>query len=257
MHKSLINEIRQSWSKFESGVILENNEFELDKFPFLKQLENSNLTYAVLNNVKFEIEYHGSNFFDVLGIDKDAFDQFGTKTIVESVNKNQSSFLNTLPKYFKEFWEYTDEEKKKDITRVTVGLNVDHINKGIIRLVVQTYILEVDLFQIPTHLLVVYNDVTYMLKDDFYWIRFSGLEEGKKVLVYHDGFKDVLKKDILSVREKEILKLLMDGKSSLEIAEILFISKITVNNHRQNMLNRFGVKDTTGLITIAILCQLL
>jgi DNA-binding CsgD family transcriptional regulator len=69
--------------------------------------------------------------------------------------------------------------------------------------------------------------------------------------------KEVLKGDIISTREREILLLISEGKNTDDIAKKLFISRITVNNHRQNMLNRIGVKDTTGLITIAKLCKLI
>ena len=73
-------------------------------------------------------------------------------------------------------------------------------------------------------------------------------------MVYHSDLNITLKGDILSVREKEILRLIIEGKSTNEIAKKLFISRITVNNHRQNMLNRVGVKDTTGLIILMKLC---
>jgi DNA-binding CsgD family transcriptional regulator len=45
----------------------------------------------------------------------------------------------------------------------------------------------------------------------------------------------------LSVREKEILKMIQDGKRSKEIAELLFISINTVNRHRQNILEKLRV----------------
>ena len=73
-------------------------------------------------------------------------------------------------------------------------------------------------------------------------------------MVYHSDLDITLKGDILSVREKEILRLIIEGKSTNEIALELFISRTTVNNHRQNMLNRVGVKDTTGLIILMKLC---
>ena len=73
-------------------------------------------------------------------------------------------------------------------------------------------------------------------------------------MVYHSDLDITLKGDILSVREKEKLRLIIEGKSTNEIAKKLFISRITVNNHRQNMLNRVGVKDTTGLIILMKLC---
>ncbi|MCY0969957.1 response regulator transcription factor [Chryseobacterium wangxinyae] len=55
----------------------------------------------------------------------------------------------------------------------------------------------------------------------------------------------------LSIREKEILKLIKDGKRSKEIAELLFISVNTVNRHRQNILEKMRVGNTTEACTMA------
>lgn len=57
--------------------------------------------------------------------------------------------------------------------------------------------------------------------------------------------------DFLSSREKEILKLIQLGKRSKEIADILFISVNTVNRHRQNILEKMRVSNTTLACTLA------
>ena len=162
-----------------------------------------------------------------------------------------------MPHYFQEYGQNLALEKRKDIIRKTIGLKFNHKEKGIIWLAVQTHILEVNSFEAPTYLFVIYQDITYMMKDDFYWICFAHIDKTEKVMVYHDGNKEILKDDIISMREKEILKLIVEDKNTDEIADSLFISRITVNNHRQNMLNRMGAKDTTGLTTLAKLCQLI
>ena len=51
----------------------------------------------------------------------------------------------------------------------------------------------------------------------------------------------------LTDREIEIVKLLMKGKSSGEIGELLFISKNTVDTHRRNILEKTGLKTTAEL----------
>ncbi len=56
----------------------------------------------------------------------------------------------------------------------------------------------------------------------------------------------------ISSREKEILKLLINGNTSVEIAKQLFISTLTVKWHRKNLLVKFGVKNTSALISLAI-----
>lgn len=55
----------------------------------------------------------------------------------------------------------------------------------------------------------------------------------------------------LSSREKEILKMIQSGKKSREIADALFISINTVNRHRQNILEKMRVSNTTEACTLA------
>ena len=59
-------------------------------------------------------------------------------------------------------------------------------------------------------------------------------------------------KEILTSREKEILKLILDGKTSSEIALQLFVSKHTVNSHRKNILRKSNCKTNSELIVKAI-----
>ena len=60
------------------------------------------------------------------------------------------------------------------------------------------------------------------------------------------------KKENISVREKEILGLIADGMKSNEIADKLFISSNTVNNHRRNMINKLNVSNTAEAVQLAI-----
>jgi two-component system, NarL family, nitrate/nitrite response regulator NarL len=56
----------------------------------------------------------------------------------------------------------------------------------------------------------------------------------------------------LSKREKEVLALIVKEMTSEEIAEQLFISKKTVDNHRQHLLEKTNCKSTVGLVKFAI-----
>jgi len=53
-------------------------------------------------------------------------------------------------------------------------------------------------------------------------------------------------------REEEILKLVAEGNSSKEIADLLFISVKTVERHRANLLAKLGLKDRLELTRYAI-----
>jgi|GEM_PF-1190291 DNA-binding NarL/FixJ family response regulator len=52
----------------------------------------------------------------------------------------------------------------------------------------------------------------------------------------------------LTLREKEIMHLVVQGKSSTEISEQLFLSPFTVKTHRKNILHKLGAGNTFELI---------
>ena len=54
-------------------------------------------------------------------------------------------------------------------------------------------------------------------------------------------------------RELEILNLLADGFTNQEIADKLFTSKRTVEGHRQNLIDKTGVRNTAALVKFAVL----
>ncbi|NLU39660.1 MAG: response regulator transcription factor [Bacteroidales bacterium] len=59
-------------------------------------------------------------------------------------------------------------------------------------------------------------------------------------------------KNELSERESEILYMICKGLSNQEIADALFLSKRTVDKHRENILAKTQAKNTAGLVLYAI-----
>ncbi|HEX3878991.1 MAG TPA: response regulator transcription factor [Bryobacteraceae bacterium] len=58
--------------------------------------------------------------------------------------------------------------------------------------------------------------------------------------------------DTLTLRQREVLCLTAEGKTSAEIGEILKISPRTVENHRAMLMDRLGLKNHTDLIVHAL-----
>ena len=58
--------------------------------------------------------------------------------------------------------------------------------------------------------------------------------------------------DVLTPRELEVLKLIAEAHTSKEIAEQLWISVKTVERHRQNILDKLGMRDRVELTRYAI-----
>jgi DNA-binding NarL/FixJ family response regulator len=91
-------------------------------------------------------------------------------------------------------------------------------------------------------------------------------EVALKGFYYTDSVMEVIKQDVLtnkkvksnfdnnflSKREIEVLKLICLQKSSVEIAEQLFISPRTVEGHRNSLLLKTGSRNIAGLVVYAI-----
>ena len=58
--------------------------------------------------------------------------------------------------------------------------------------------------------------------------------------------------DLLTTRERQVLKLIAEGKSSKDIAALLFISARTVERHRANIMDKLNLKKTADLVKYAI-----
>ncbi len=56
----------------------------------------------------------------------------------------------------------------------------------------------------------------------------------------------------LTKREEDVLRLILDEKTTKEIAEELFISEKTVENHRANLMLKLDAKNLAGLVKKAI-----
>ncbi|UCF86473.1 MAG: response regulator transcription factor [Desulfobacteraceae bacterium] len=61
-----------------------------------------------------------------------------------------------------------------------------------------------------------------------------------------------LPSDPLTLREREVLKLIAEGIPNKEIAEFLCISVRTVEHHRANIMEKLNIKETANLIKYAI-----
>lgn len=91
--------------------------------------------------------------------------------------------------------------------------------------------------------------INTVLKGNIYYSN----EIALKLLEANEKHKDSnrIGKIKLTRRELEILKLIGMELSTTQIAEKLFISKKTVDSHRQNLHRKLNVKNTAGLVNMA------
>jgi DNA-binding NarL/FixJ family response regulator len=77
-------------------------------------------------------------------------------------------------------------------------------------------------------------------------------EELVKLYVQNQRQAETQGNEPLSPREVEIIKMIAEGKSSKEIAGILFLSFRTIQNHRAKIMKKLNIKKNTDLVKYAI-----
>jgi DNA-binding NarL/FixJ family response regulator len=63
---------------------------------------------------------------------------------------------------------------------------------------------------------------------------------------------DAAAPEVLTSRQREVLKLVAGGKSTKEIAFVLNLSVKTVETHRAQIMERLGIRDVAGLVRYAL-----
>ncbi|MCW8859943.1 MAG: response regulator transcription factor [Deltaproteobacteria bacterium] len=108
----------------------------------------------------------------------------------------------------------------------------------------------------------------YLLKEDAPKEIFSAIEAiraGRKYIspllspeltdemarAYQTGQFKILS-DPLTLREREVLKLIAEGKSNKDVADLLNISPRTVHHHRASLMQKLNIRNTAGLVRYAI-----
>ena len=67
-----------------------------------------------------------------------------------------------------------------------------------------------------------------------------------------EGGQQPVAQEGLTGRQREILQLIAEGRSTKEIAQVLDVSVKTVETHRQRLMDRLGIHDVAGLVRFAI-----
>ncbi len=78
---------------------------------------------------------------------------------------------------------------------------------------------------------------------------YFSFEAGK---IYKSTLEKNSRQPVLTKREKEIIKLVAEGFTNLQISRQLFISIDTVDTHRKNLYSKLSVNNTAQLIRYAL-----
>lgn len=254
----IFNQTKTLWDALlgENDKLDDLDDNFLKSFPILNLADSSSTTIAIFNYQKFKPEFITDNVESVLGFTKEEYLKEGSKLMFSYLHPSHADFPIVTSQIIQSVFTENDLNSKSKMWGVCCGLMFNHSQKGLIRAVMRQFFIPDAAGKIPIRAISQVTDVTHLMKDDFYWFRVQ-YGDNQPSIYRSDDKKIETHVDILSFREKEILRFICEGKDADFIAEALSISRNTVNNHRQSMLDKIGAKDTTALVELAQLCRLI
>jgi DNA-binding CsgD family transcriptional regulator len=254
-----ISEYKRLWAELSKNQDLSTafDKSSIDNSHIGLLSKSSQIVVSVFQNKTQKAEYISPNVKEMFGYDETHDSILGMLHYIKLIAWEHLTYPIQAVLVHTKIMKSIPKEEKKEVSIIYNGLKIKNKQGKILRLFVQTVPIEIDEENNPVRTLSLCQDVAPYLKDNFWWIRYTYGSKPQKVKYYHSQIGKYFDHDILSEREKEILKLIEKGFDSKEIAEKLFLSPATVNTHRKNMIDRMGVIDTTALIQLARLCAMI
>ncbi len=152
----------------------------------------------------------------------------------------------------KKSWEFVKSvpEVQRKSFKISCDFRVKKADGQYIRLLQQNAVVNLDKKGNILYVLGVCTDISHWHKDNQITLSIVGPQEEQTFYCTSPG-KKFEHKNLLSKREKQILRLLAEGYCSREISDQLSISRHTVNVHRRNMLDKLNLHNTISLIKFA------
>lgn len=234
MKKESINEYLLNVSKTISGKKIVKKLFsDIDRFPLGK-----GQSFYILDYKKKTVLFQ-KGIFEMLGYSADEFD---FELAVNVFHPNDYDLVTRLIRATIMF--ATQNDVSSDVA-LFVTYRCKHKNGTFIRVLRQSTVYECDLDGKIISNLSILSDITFLGNSNKVDWKFDapGLDQKK--------FKEYVMQahlDFFSKRELEIIDQLKRGLKSKQIADLLFISKNTVDTHRRKILSKSNCKNTVELL---------
>lgn len=251
-HENIITQAKNVWTEMTK---MHPKHFDAKLFDenLLNLLSrNSNTVIAVISLKDYQKLYLSKNVKDIWGYNFEGNSILGMLQYVNMMSFNHALFPIIAGQWYLKCLNSVAHEDKINQKIAFIGAQFKTRFGQTKRTFIQTGHLEEDIHRNPINIINSIQDIGHLMKDDFWWGRYVYGDDCQKIKYYHSSFGKAIDGDIISDREKDILRLIQQGFDSPEIADKLCLSLFTIHTHRKNMLARTGMKDVTALLQIAL-----
>ncbi|MCX8531132.1 LuxR C-terminal-related transcriptional regulator [Chryseobacterium luquanense] len=248
--KTLYQAATEVWGKaiLNDKLYTKNLELTLELHKKLLNIFQAGKYYYMIFNVsQMELEFISPNIKSVLGYEPNEINAFFFLNQIHTDDKPYFlNFENKLTEFLKDL-----PLEKRGCYKFQHDYRIKTKNNDYVRLLHQIIPIDFDENNYYRSL-VLHTDITHIKKEGIPCFSIIGFDDEPSY--YNVEITEKLSKsfEIFTKREKEILKCILEGKNSKTIAEELFISLNTVNNHRKNILCKAEVHTSLELLSKSI-----
>ena len=243
------NEFNKMFKPYTSESMPSRLQFDRESYSkFLNFFLFGNSFYFIINHHSVKMDFVSEEITEVFGYCPSEFDIAFLNSIIHpadrpfflAIGNRTIDFFSQLPigKKMKYKVRYDIRFLKKDGNYARMlyqGILMEHDQKGRF-----------------LRTLSMLTDITYLKQDGKPVLSFIGMDGEVSYLDVTSKNIFIESKDELTKRERQVLILLIEGRPSKEISQILKISKQTVDTHRKNMLRKKKLNNTGELVGKAI-----
>jgi DNA-binding CsgD family transcriptional regulator len=214
---------------------------KLKQLSELARIENRSISVFDVNRNEFILKV--DRHMELLGYD--GTEEINVNNYHKMIHTDDLPFLYDSEIKMFEFLKPVRSDEKKNY-KLIYDYRVRKKGGSYIRFLHQLLLYELDR-NYNSWLLLILSDVISAYPEDAKPRRFLMNTKTKEICLFDE--ETGIKRFLITEREKEILELISQGFDSQEIADKLFVSLNTVNNHRQHVLQKTSTKNITQAIT--------
>jgi DNA-binding CsgD family transcriptional regulator len=247
------DEVKKTWhqiSRYQDSDNTPKFELEVHK-KLLNIFQAGEFYYYIVDLTKVVMEFISPETKAVLGLTNEY--DFSVEYIYENVHPDDREHFVANEMKVTEFFNALPPEKVMKY-KVSYDYRLRKSDGSYIWVLMQTVTIQTDELGSVIRVLGMHTNVTHLKTENKpSGLSFIGLEGEPSF--YNVPVQQTLlipTKEIFTRREKEILRLIIQGITSTKISDILCISPHTVNSHRKNILKKSGCDTVTELISKTI-----
>ncbi|WP_220392893.1 LuxR C-terminal-related transcriptional regulator [Chitinophaga lutea] len=203
--------------------------------------------YIIFNMYKSELDFVDANITRVLGYEPE---EMNIAFFMENIHPDDKPYFLNFEYRVVEFFKALPFDKVPKY-KVQYDIRIRAKNNTYVRLLHQAVQIDYD-EKNYYRTLSLHTDISHIKQDGAPCFSLIGLDGEPSYYNIQESNIFTKSYDQFTRREREILKCIVEGKSSKEIAGELFISLHTVNAHRKNLLSKAGVKTPVELVRVAL-----